>query len=183
MDKNNDKQKLPSFSAIQSEIENILETYDNPNNDLGEYSLTLNEEQQAELDAYLEMLGTQEREKVDGFAQFIKMSEAQQAALKDEAARLLKRAKTLENTQNFLKSKYLGIMEHHGLKKVSGKTYTISRLARKVVQIVDEKLIPEELKITKTTSEPAKKDIMTLLKNGQEVPGCRIAESVSLQVR
>lgn len=76
MEKFDDKQKLPSFEAIQAEIQNILETYDNPNNDLGEYSLTLNEEQQAELDAYLEMLGTQEAEKVDGFAQFIKMSEA-----------------------------------------------------------------------------------------------------------
>ena len=183
MEKSDDKQKLPSFEAIQAEIQNILETYDNPNNDLGEYSLTLNEDQQAELDAYMEMLGTQEREKVDGFAQFIRISEAQAAALRAEADRLLKRARTLENTQNFMKSKYLGIMEQHGLKKVSGNTYTISRLARKVVQIVDEKLIPENLKVTKTTSEPAKKDIMTLLKNGQEVPGCQLAESVSLQVR
>lgn len=183
MNKTDDKQKLPSFAAIQAEIENILETYDSTDNDLGEYSIHLNDEQREELDAYIEMLGTQEAEKVDGFAQFLRMSEAQAAALKAESDRLLKRAKTLENTQNFLKSKYLGIMEQHGLKKVSGKTYTISRLARKVVQIVDEKLIPEELKVTKTTSEPAKKDIMTLLKNGQEVPGCRIAESVSLQVR
>ena len=96
MDKHEDKQKLPSFEAIQAEIQNILETYDNPNNDLGEYSMQLNEEQQAELDAYLEMLGTQEAEKVDGFAQFIRMSEAQQAALKAEADRLLKRARRSE---------------------------------------------------------------------------------------
>ena len=183
MDKNNDKQKLPSFSAIQSEIENILETYDNPNNDLGEYSIILNENQQAELDAYLEMLGTQEAEKVDGFAQFIKMSESQQAALKAEADRLMKRAKSLENTRNYLKMRYLQVMENHGLKKVSGSTYTLSRRATKCVQIVDADIVPAGGKREKTIVEPDKRIIMELLKDGQEVPGCQLAESVSLQVK
>lgn len=183
MDKNNEKQKLPSFEAIQSEIQNILETYDSTDNDLGEYSLTLNEEQQAELDAYLEMLGTQEAEKVDGFAQFLRMSEAQQAALKAEADRLAKRAKSLENTRNYLKMRYLQVMEDHGLKKVSGSTYTLSRRATKCVQIINEKDIPDELWREKVTREPAKQDIIALLKSGQEVPGCQLAESVSLQVR
>ena len=178
-----DKQKLPSFEAIQSEIQNILETYDNTDNDLDEYSMQLNEEQQAELDAYLEMLGTQESEKVDGFAQFIKMSEAQQSALKAEADRLLKRARSIENTRNFLKSRYLEVMERHGLKKVSGSSYTLSRRATKCVQILEEDVIPEELWRVKTTREPAKQDIMALLKSGKDVPGCQLAESVSLQVR
>ena len=183
MDRKEEKQKLPSFEAIQAEIQNILETYDNPNNDLGEYSLTLNEDQQAELDAYLEMLGTQESEKVDGFAQFIKMSEAQQAALKAEADRLLKRAKALENTRNFLKSRYLEVMERHGLRKVSGSTYTLSRRATKCVQINNEEDIPDELWREKVTREPDKRVIMEMLKDGHEVPGCQLAESVSLQVR
>lgn len=178
-----DKQKLPSFEAIQSEIQNILETFDNAENDLDEYSTQLNEEQQAELDAYLEMLGTQEAEKVDGFAQFLRMSEARQAALKAEADRLAKRAKSLESTRNYLKMKYLQIMEKHGLKKVSGSTYTISRRATKCVQIINEKDIPDGLWREKVTREPAKQDIMALLKSGKEVPGCQIAESVSLQVK
>lgn len=183
MDKNDDKQKLPSFAAIQAEIQNILETYDSTDNDLGEYSMQLNEEQRAELDAYLEMLGTQEAEKVDGFAQFLRMSEAQQSALKSEADRLLKRAKSLENTRNYLKMRYLQVMEANGLKKVSGNTYTLSRRATKCVQILEEDVIPEELWRVKTTREPAKQDIMALLKIGKEVPGCQLAESVSLQVR
>lgn len=183
MDKKEEKQKLPSFAAIQAEIENILETYDSTENDLGEYSMQLNDEQQEELDAYLEMLGTQEAEKVDGFAQFIRMSEAQQAALKAEADRLLKRARSIENTRNFLKSRYLEVMERHGLKKVSGSTYTLSRRATKCVQIIDEKDIPDELWREKVTREPDKQDIMALLKSGKEVPGCHLAESVSLQVR
>ena len=183
MDKNNDKQKLPSFESIQAEIQNILETYDSADNDLGEYSLTLNEDQQAELDAYLEMLGTQEAEKVDGFAQFIRMSEAQQSALKSEADRLMKRAKTLENTRNYLKMRYLQVMEKHGLKKISGKAYTLYRRATKCVQIVDESIVPAGVKREKTIVEPDKRIIMELLKDGQQVPGCQLAESVSLQVR
>ena len=178
-----DKQKLPSFEAIQSEIQNILETFDSTENDLGEYSMQLNEEQQAELDAYLEMLGTQEEEKVDGFAQFIKMSESQQAALKAEADRLLKRARSIENTRNYLKMRYLQVMEKHGLKKVAGQAYTLSSRVTKCVQILEEDVIPEELWRVKTTREPAKQDIMALLKSGKEVPGCQLAESVSLQVR
>ena len=178
-----DKQKLPSFEAIQYEIQNILETYDSPENDMGEYSLQLNEEQQAELDDYLEMLGTQEAEKVDGFAQFLKISEAQQAALKAEADRLAKRAKSLENTRNYLKMRYLQVMEKHGLKKVSGSTYTLSRRATKCVQIINENDIPDDLWREKVPREPAKQDIMALLKSGKEVPGCQLEESVSLQVR
>ena len=183
MDRKEEKQKLPSFEAIQAEIQNILETYDNPNNDLGEYSLTLNEDQQAELDAYLEMLGTQEAEKVDGFAQFIRMSEAQQAALKAEADRLLKRAKALENTRNYLKMRYLQVMEKHGLKKVSGSTYTLSRRATKCVQIVDESIVPAVVKRKKIIEEPDKRSILEMLKSGLDVPGCQLAESVSLQVK
>ena len=178
-----DKQKLPSFEAIQEEIQNILETYDSADNDLGEYSLILNEDQQAELDANLELLGTQEAEKVDGFAQFIRMSEAQQAALKAEADRLLKRARSIENTRNYLKMRYLQVMERHGLRKVSGSTYTLSRRATKCVQINNEEDIPDELWREKVTREPDKRVIMELLKIGKEVPGCQLAESVTLQIR
>ena len=183
MDNKVEKQKMPSFESIQAEIQNILETYDSADNDLGEYSLTLNEDQQAELDAYLEMLGTQEREKVDGFAQFIHMSEAQQAALKAEADRLLKRARSIENTRNFLKSRYLEVMEGHGLPNVYGSTYTLSRRATKCVQINNEEDIPDELWREKVTREPDKRVIMDLLKIGKAVPGCQLAEAVSLQVR
>ena len=183
MDRKEEKQKLPSFESIQAEIQNILETYDSADNDLGEYSLTLNEDQQAELDAYLEMLGTQEAEKVDGFAQFIKMSEAQQSALKAEADRLLKRARSIENTRNFLKMRYLQVMDNHGIKKVSGRTYTLSRRTTKCVQIVDESIVPSGVKREKTIVEPDKRIIMELLKDGHEVPGCQLAESVSLQVK
>lgn len=182
MDKKEEKQKLPSFAAIQAEIENILETYDSTENDLGEYSMQLNDEQRAELDAYLEMLGTQESEKVDGFAQFLRMSEAQQESLKSEADRLMKRAKSLENTRNYLKMRYLQVMERYGLKKVSGSTYTLSRRATKCVQIVDADIVPAGVKREKTIVEPDKRIIMELLKSGQKVPGCQLAESVSLQV-
>lgn len=178
-----DKQKLPSFEGIQMEIQNILETFDSNANDLDEYSTELNPEQMAELDDYLEALGVQEAQKVDGFGQFLRMSEAQEASLKAEADRLRKRAKTLENTRNYLKMRYLQVMEQHGLKKVAGSVYTLSRRATKVVQIMDEKALPADLWREKVTREPAKTDIMALLKIGQEVPGCALSESYSLQVR
>lgn len=177
------KQKLPSFSAIQEEIQTILETYNGADGENGEYSMQLTDEQRKEIDSYLEMLGTQEAAKVDGFAQYIRIREAQAKALKAEADRLMKRARTMENTMNYLKAKYLGIMEKHGLTKVSGNAYTISRLTRKIVKVVDEKLIPPMLMRENTTREPIKQDIMALLKIGKDVPGCQLSESTSLQVR
>ena len=177
------KQKLPSFAAIQEEIQNILDVFDNIENDRDEYSMELNDAQRVELDIYLEELGTQEAQKVDGFAQFLRMSEAQQQALKAEADRLLKRAKTLENTRNYLKMRYLQVMEQYGLKKVSGQTYTISRRCTKCVQIISEQDIPEEFCCEKTIVAPVKQKIMAALKEGKEVPGCQLSETVSLQVK
>lgn len=147
------------------------------------YSPELNAEQMAGLDDYLDALGVQEAHKVDGFGQFLRISEAQEAALKAESDRLRKRAKTLENIRNYLKMRYLQVMEQYGLKKVSGAVYTLSRRATQVVRVLDEKALPAALWREKITREPAKTDIMALLKSGKDVPGCALGESISLQVR
>ncbi len=166
----NDK-KGPSFADIQEEIQNILDTFED------------GQETSPELDAYIDDLAAQESDKVDGFGQFLRMSEAQEDAFKAEADRLRRRAKTLENTRNYLKMRYLQTMEQHGLQKIKGQVYTLSRRATKVVQILDEKAIPADFLRVKTTIEPAKTDILASLKIGKPVPGCALGESYSLQVR
>ena len=180
---NNDKQKLPSFANIEEEIQNILDTFDSPENDLTEYSTDLNDAQKQELDDYLSMLAGQEADKADGFGQFIIMQKKKIECLKEEAARLAQRAKSIENTMHYLKTSYLQTMEKHGIKKIQGSIYTLSRRASKVVVIEDEKLIPPELWREKITREPMKQDIKALISVGNQVPGCRLGESVSLQVR
>lgn len=178
-----DKQKLPSFANIQDEIQNILDTFDSPENDLTEYSTELNDAQKQELDDYLTLLAEQESDKVDGFGQYLLMQKKKMEDLKEESSRLAQRAKSIDNTCNYLKTRYLQIMEKHGLKKVQGKLYTLSRRCSKVVVIEDEKLLPQELWREKVTREPMRQDIKALLSVGKKVPGCRLGESVSLQVR
>lgn len=182
-EKQNDKQKLPSFEAIEQEIANILEIYDSPENDLGEYSLELNDEQKNELEAYLNELFQQEQQKVDGFCQWLRMDEDEEARLRKEANILLQRARSKERTRNFLKMRYLQIMDEHGVKKVSGSVYNLSRRVTKVAHIIDEKLVPDEWCNIETIRKPDKRDILVALKRGETVQGCELGESVSLQAR
>ena len=178
-----DKKKLPSFANIEEEIQNILDTFDSPENDITEYSTELNDAQKQELDDYISMLAEQESDKVDGFGQYLIMQKKEMEDMKEEAARLAQRAKSMENTMNYLKAGYLSTMERHGIKKIQGRIYTLSRRVSKVVVIEDEKLLHQELLREKVTREPMKQDIKALLSIGKEVPGCRLGESVSLQVR
>ena len=173
-----------TFEQIEEEIQTILDSFGDV--EIGEAhdeSEELSEEQKAALDQYLEELGTEEKQKVDAFAQFCRMSDAQIKALRTEAARLESRARSRENTVKFLKSQYLGIMEKHGTKKIAGDMYTMSRRATKVCVIDDEQLIPADYITVKTTIAPAKKDILFSLKTGTPVPGCHMGESYSLSIR
>lgn len=166
---------MATFAQIQEEIGNML--------DIPEEELT--EEQKAEMDAYLDMLGNQEAEKVDGFAQFIKLESARAEALKEEGRRLSSKAKTAENRIAWLKNRYLTIMQNNGLKKVKGDLYSLSVRATPTVIITNENAIPDDGIYIKTKIErtPDKIAIKEGLKGGLEIPGCELGTSYSLQVR
>ena len=100
-----------------------------------------------------------------------------------EAKRLAARAKAAENRINYLKMRYLQIMQQHGLKKIAGKVYTLSVRETPVVQIDDEKLLPEQYMTEKVTASPNKQLLKDALKSGVAIPGARLATSYSLQAR
>ena len=158
---------------IQDEIANVLDV------DVSE----LNEEQVAALDGYLEELAGQEKDKIDGFAQFCRLQGERISALEAESKRLARRAKSLERGMNYLKSNYLGTMQKHGLQKLAGNVYAVSIRKTPVVRIEDEKAIPAEYWTEKVERSVSKSMIKDAIKAGQEVPGACMAESYSLQVR
>ena len=117
------------FENIQSEIDNIL--------DLDASEMT--PEQQASVDAYLEELAGQEAGAVDGFARYIRMKIAMAAAKREEAQRLMQSARSDEGSANYLKMRFLQVMQARNLTRVKGNAYKVSIRSTPVVQILTKK--------------------------------------------
>lgn len=165
---------MPSFDAIQQEIAGMLSVPDEE----------LTDEQQAMMNAYLDELGQQEAAKVDAFGQFLRIQSATAEACKKEAQRLASKAQTAESRIAWLKAKYLNIMQTNGLRKVQGNSYTLSvRESEAVAVPQDVSGLPELYLRRKETIEADKAVIKEALAAGQEVPGCELRKSYSLQVR
>ena len=163
---------MPSFEAIQEEVSLMLDT---PMN-------SMMPEDYAVMDEYLNELAKQEADKVDAFGQFLRLETARAEALKNEADRLAARAHAAENRIRYLKMRYLQIMQDHGLQKVRGQMYCLSVRSCSVVNVTDEKALPPEYVVEKTTLTPNKVAIRKALKEGAEIPGAELAKSYSLQV-
>ena len=165
---------MATFAQIQEEIESMLSIPDD----------MLTDEQRATMDAYLDELGQQEADKVDAFGQFLRFQAARADAIKEEAKRLSAAAKCIENRLERLKLYYVGVLRVNKLQRVSGKVYTLStRKSERVDVPANISGLDEAFVRRKVTVEPDKKAIGDALKAGQEVPGCRIVESYSLQVK
>ena len=160
------------FADIQEEIANMLDVPDTE----------LSEEQIEIMNSYLDELATQEESKVDSFGQFLRIESARAEALRAESQRLAARARAAENRINFLKMKYMQIMEQHGLQKVRGQVYSMSVRTTDVVQITDEQALPQEYVTQKITTAPDKVALRDALKAGAVVPGAQLAKSYSLRV-
>lgn len=165
---------MPTFDQIQQEISSMLSIPDDE----------LTDEQRAALDAYLDELGQQEAEKVDGFGQFIRLESARVEALKAESKRLSARAKTAESRIAYLKGRYAAIMHDNGLKKIQGNAYTIStRESTSVVVPEDISQLDDIFLRRKETVEADKTVIKEHLERGMTIPGCALKTSIGLQIR
>lgn len=168
---------MPSFYEIQEEISAMLEVADSD----------LTPEQREAMDEYLDELGKLESDKVDGFCRFFRSAEARAAACREEAARLVAKAKGLESRLLSAKNMLLDSMQRRNLKKLSGEVYTLS--TRKVSRVdASQAYLPalEEQGFAKVIPAEIKPDLLAIgkaIREGQDIPGCRLIEGVSLQVR
>ena len=165
---------MPTFNEIQQEIAGMLSIPDEE----------LTPEQREAMDAYMDELAKVEADKVDGFGQFLKIQAALADACKEEAKRLIAKAKAAEASLARLKEHYTFTLRSNGLKKVSGNAYTISvRESEGVAGTAQTEELPELYRRTKTTVEPDKAVIKESLKSGLTIPGCALVKTYSLQVR
>lgn len=142
----------------------------------------LTSEQQAIMAEYLDELGQQEADKIDGFVSFIRAEQARADFQREEARRLTSSAQAIENKLERFKTYYMVVMQAHGVSKISGKVYTASVRATPRADVIEEQL-PDKWFNVKTVREPAKAEILKALKAGEVIPGASIGYSHSLITR
>ena len=164
---------MATMAQIQEEINNIMSSIED---------LSLDSEEAREtLSIYLDFLGNQEADKIDGFVQWIKMETARIKAIREEAERLRAMAQSAERRIEFLKSKYIEIFMANGLKKVKGNIYSASLRDMQSVSVENVADLPRDLCRVKV--EPDKAAIKTRLQDGEEIPGCMLVTRKTIQFR
>ena len=164
---------LPTFDHIEEELSAMLS--------IPEEELT--EEQKLDLEQYLDELGQQEADKIDRFCQFVRIETERAEAIKAESKRLARKAQTAQNRLDYIRARYLTIMQQHGLRKVSGKVYTASVRESQAVAIEDQNAIPAEFWKVKEERTVDKVMVKNHIKAGIEVPGCSLVPTYSLLTR
>lgn len=119
-------------------------------------------------------------EKVENIACYIKNLVSDVADFKAEENNLAQRRKATERKVEFLKRLLLDNMNGQ---KFSTVKCAISFRRSVTVQVDDVNRVPTELVRVKTSVEPDKTAIKAVLKDGQEVSGCKLVENVSVQIK
>ena len=131
----------------------------------------------------LDNVGEELEAKAENIAKLIKTLEVDITGYKAEETRLALKRKSLENRVKSLKEYLDNAMKVTGKTKFKGQLFSFSiQKNPPSVNVVDEKLIPEEYFIPQ---EPAldKKRLLTDIKNGAEIPGAEIKQTESLRIR
>lgn len=117
------------------------------------------------------------------YGQAILHLEAMAAAAKAEAERVKRLQKIYENTAKQLRQRITAAMVSLDHTKV--ETATLKLFTRKTTstEVEDVNALPAEFKTIKIEEQANKAAIKIALQAGAEVPGCRLVENVSLQIK
>lgn len=124
--------------------------------------------------------------KVQSYGFVIRNMEALESAINAEAERLALRARILARRRDALKQRLLDAMVYAGVKKVEHPQFTISVANNPVaVEIFDERQIPADYMTDPKPPEPKpdKRLIKQAIQDGNEVPGAKLVQGVSLRIK
>ena len=121
-------------------------------------------------------------EKIENTGLYVREQDHEVKALKEEAARMLSRAKAIETRCARLKALMLEALKPFN-GKIKGTRLTVFERRTPVVLIKDGIELPPAFTTIKTTITPNKILIKNALKDGTEIPGCTLGESISVMMR
>lgn len=137
----------------------------------------------------LESIKSEFNDKAESYGLIIKNLDAEAKALKEEEKTLAERRKAKEALRDRLKEALLGAMQETGEKKFETSKIVLSCRAYKKVEIDDESLFIEwaennrEDLLRYKAPEINKVAIKDVLVAGEELPGAKMVESMSLQIK
>lgn len=105
------------------------------------------------------------------------------AAAKEEKERLANLQKFYENAEKRLSGALLNAMELFGKPKVETPTMRLTARHTAATVIEDLDMVPKQYTTTKVEVVADKKAIKEAIMGGEDVPGARVVENVSLQIK
>lgn len=132
----------------------------------------------------LDALMMERDEKLEGLALYVKNADAEAKAIREEEKALAERRRALENKANRAKE-FLDL-------NLSGEKFQTARVAvsyrkSKAVEINETAFWPWAVDHTeyvrRKDPEPDKAAISAALKNGQEIPGAELVETLSMSIK
>lgn len=121
--------------------------------------------------------------KVNAVAAYLRQLQAEAEHLQGRAEELDAKAKAKRRRIERFKGYVLGAMQRNGLHALKGQEATLSRRKSERVEVIDCEAVPSEYKVVTTTTSVVKDRIKVAIKRGESVPGARIVQGESLQVR
>lgn len=116
------------------------------------------------------------QEKRDRFCAFLAHLEGQEELCKAEEERIAARRRRFSNMRERLEGYAISTMENLGVRKLEGKTATLSlRLKPPSVVILNPAEIPERFMVEKITRSEDRNAIKAAIKAGEDVPGATLA--------
>lgn len=134
----------------------------------------------------LEGLGGELEVKAQNVVMFTRNLESTAAAIKEAEAQMAARRKAIERRADGLKRYTLAAMQAAGVEKIECPYFKLSiRANPPAVEVFDERQVPiDYMRVPEPPPAAPNKDaIKAALKAGQDVPGCRLTQSVRLEVK
>ena len=132
------------------------------------------------IDDRISELLMEKEQKLENIALWIKNLQSDALAFKAEKETFEQREKAATKKAEQLKAWLAKVLE--GQKFSTGKCAVSFRKSTKL-EVLDEHIIPDELMVKTVTIKPDANAIKALLKEGQEVSGCRLVENLNTQIK
>lgn len=119
-------------------------------------------------------------EKIENIACCIKNLASDVLAFKAEEEQLEKRRKSKEKKMEYLKKM---LADNMNGQKFSTARCAVSFRKSTKLEVLNAEILPKALMVETIKTVPDANAIKALLKNGMEVPGCRLVENLNTQVK
>ena len=157
---------------ITERYNNIMELIENPEIDFDTIAFAINEIQE------------EFSEKADNIARLIKELTLTAAMIKEEETRLSNRRKSFEKRAVNLKTYLEDNMKLTNQTKLKTAYFSFNiQNNPPSVEVLDDKMIPEEFKIREEVVNIDKKEILRRLKNEETIPGVNMKVTSGLRIR